>query len=103
MSSQKLAMSIRLNSSAMGNSELVPLMPVQVWPCVEASELSLMFLGSSVNEPVVRDDVFLFQRLISQLNCSCNDDSDDVSGCVPPFSDRDKKENIVNEIHIAAS
>ena len=62
-----------------------------------------MFLGSSVNEPVVREDVFLFQRLISQLNCSCNDDSDDVSGCVPPFSDRDKKENIVNEIHIAAS
>ena len=62
-----------------------------------------MFLGSSVNEPVVREDVFLFQRLISQLNCSCNDDSDDVSGCVHPFSDRDKKENIVNEIHIAAS
>ena len=91
----------------MGNSELVPLMPVQVWPCVEASELSLIFLGSSVNEPVVREDVFLLQRLISQLNCSCNDGSNDgsndVSGCVPPFSDRDKKENIVNEIHIAAS
>ena len=53
-----------------------------------------MFLGSSVNEPVVREDVFLFQRLISQLNCSCNDDSDDVSGCVPPFSDRDKKKTL---------
>ena len=49
----------------MGNSELVPLMPVQVWPCLEASELFLIFLGSSVNEPVVRDDVFVFQRLIS--------------------------------------
>ena len=78
----------------MGNSELVPLMPVQVWPCLEASELSLIFLGSSVNEPVVRDDVFVFQRLISQLDCSCNDGSNDVSGGVPPFSDRDKKKTL---------
>ena len=78
----------------MGISELVPLMPVQVWPCVETSELSLIFLGSSVNEPVVREDVFLLQRLISQLNCSCNDGSDEVSGCVPPFSDRDKKKTL---------
>ena len=74
----------------MENSELVPLMPVQVCACVEASELFLIFLGSSVNEPVVRDDVFVFQRLISQLDCSCND----VSGGVPPFSDRDKKKTL---------
>ena len=40
-------------------------MPVQVWPCLEASELFLIFLGNSVNEPVVRDDVFVFQWLIS--------------------------------------
>ena len=78
----------------MENSELVPLMPVQVWPCLEASELSLIFLGSSVNEPVVRDDVFVFQRLISQLDCSCNDGSNEVSGGVPPFSDRDKKKTL---------
>ena len=92
----------------MGNSELVlksltgcvvtallcPLMPVQVWPCLEASELSLIFLGSSVHEPVVRDDEFVFQRLISQLDCSCNDGSNDVSGGVPPFSDRDKKKTL---------
>ena len=78
----------------MENSELVPLMPVQVWPCLEASELFLIFLGSSVNEPVVRDDVFVFQRLISQLDCSCNDGSNDVSGGVPPFSDRDKKKTL---------
>ena len=78
----------------MGNSKLVPLMPVQFCPCLEASELSLIFLGSSVNEPVVRDDVFVFQRLISQLDCSCNDGSNDVSGGVPPFSDRDKKKTL---------
>ena len=38
---------------------------LQIWPCLEASECSLIFLGGSVNEPVVRDDVFVFQRLIS--------------------------------------
>lgn len=78
----------------MGNSKLVPLMPVQICPCLEASEFSLILLGGSVNEPVVRDDVFVFQRLISQLDCSCNDGSNDVSGGVPPFSDRDKKKTL---------
>ena len=69
-------------------------MPVKICPCLEASELSLIFLVSSVNEPVVREDVFVFQRLISQLDCSCDDGSNDVSGGVPPFSDRDKKKTL---------